>query len=380
VVLITTIFLANTYGYNMKFLKDFNKTVSKMGEGVNTDTSPPDWWFGSGNYVLNKIIAGNFDRCIGQGRVTGLAGPSGAGKSFLLANIIKQAQKEGAYILLLDSEGAFDDDWATAIGIDVTSENYNCIQVCTIPQVVKIVSSFTKGYREDYPDGKGPKVLIAVDSCDMLMTDSESEKYDKGNPNADQGQHPKQIKQMLKTFVNDIKSLYVSMIVTKQVYPANHDQLLKGEGAWVVNDAIRYSLSQIMLITKLKLKSDSGITGIRMKVEGFKTRFAKPFQQVTIEVPYDTGMNPYSGLLDVAVNMGIVTKRGAWNYIEGTDISWSGEKNTTEAHYSKILELAATKDVFLQVDEEDDVSAAASRQKKLMEKHAPKDDESVDVD
>ena len=51
-------------------------------------------------------------------------------------------------------------------------------------------------------------------------------------------------------------------------------------------NAIRYSLSQILLITKLKLKDDkeSAVSGIRMKVEGFKTRFTKPFQKVTVEV------------------------------------------------------------------------------------------------
>lgn len=336
----------------MKFLKDFNKSVEKMGEGVNTDTSPPNYWFGSGNYVLNKIVSGDFHKCIGQGRVTGLTGPSGSGKSFLLANIIMQAQKEGAYILILDSENAFDDDWATAIGIDVSSDNYNSIQVCTIAQVIKIVSSFTKGYREEYPDGNGPKVLIAIDSCDMLMTESEFAKYEKGNANADQGQHPKQIKQMLKTFVNDIKALNVSMLVTKQVYPATQEQILKGEGVWVVNDSIRYSLSQILLITRLKLKSDEGVTGIRMKVEAFKTRFTKPFQNVTIEVPYDTGMDPYSGLLDTSISLGIVVRSGGWYHFKGEDEKWRGAD--IKKHAERIFELASQQNVFLKALEEDE--------------------------
>ena len=336
----------------MKFIKEFNKAIEKMGDGVNTDTSPPSYWFGSGNYVLNKIVSGDFHKCIGQGRVTGLTGPSGSGKSFLLANIIIQAQKEGAYILILDSENAFDDDWAAAIGIDVDSDNYNSIQVCTIAQVVKIVSSFTKGYREEYPDGNGPKVLIAIDSCDMLMTETEFSKYEKGNTNADQGQHPKQIKSMLKTFVNDIKALNVSMLVTKQVYPATQEQILKGEGVWVVNDSIRYSLSQILLITRLKLKDDKEVSGIRMKVEAFKTRFTKPFQKVTIEVPYDTGMDPYSGLLDTALGLGIVVRSGGWYHFKDEDEKWRGAEIAKFAE--KIFELASKQDVFLKVLEDDD--------------------------
>ena len=340
----------------MDFLKDFKKTVSKM-EGVSTDTSPPRYWFGSGNYVLNKIVSGDFNHCIPQGRVTGLAGPSGAGKSFLLANFIKQAQKEGAFILLLDSEGAFDDQFASAIGIDTEDPNYFPIQVTTIPQVIKIVSSYIKGYRKDYGDDvEAPKVLIAIDSCDMLQTETEADKYEKGDANADQGQHPKQIKQMLKTFVGDVKGLNISMIVTKQVYAASREQLMKGEGAWVVNDAIRYALSQVILITKLKLKgvtADDGVTGIRMKCEAFKTRFTKPFQTVTVEVPYDTGMNPLSGLSEVAVGLGVLKKAGSYVYIEGDEKNkWYAREIADYAE--RIIEKCNEKtNVFLQISKED---------------------------
>ncbi len=321
-------------------------------EGVTMDTSPPKYWFTSGNYVLNKIVSGSFQKCIPQGRVTCLAGPSGSGKSFLLANLIKQAQLAGAYILILDSEGAFDDTWASAIGIDVQSESYTCVQVNTIPQVVKIISSFTKGYRKEYEgDENPPPVLIAIDSLDMLMTDSESDKYEKGDTNADQGQHPKQLKQMLKTFVNDIKSLNVSMIVTKQVYAATQAQLLKGEGVWIVNDAIRYSTSQIVLITKLKLKGDEGVSGIRMKCEAFKTRFTKPFQSVTIEVPYETGMDPTSGLLEVALSLGVVKQTGSWYVVPWTDKKMRATE-VMESYERIVEECDAKQNVFLKISKD----------------------------
>jgi hypothetical protein len=185
------------------------------------------------------------------------------------------------------------------------------------------------------------------------MTESEAEKYDKGDANADQGQHPKQIKQMLKVFVNDIKPLNASMIVTKQVYPASREQLMKGEGAWVVTDSIRYPLSQILLISRLKLKDGTDVSGIRMKVEGFKTRFTKPFQSVTIEVPYDTGMNECSGLLDVAVNTGIVVKTGGWYAMKDSDKKWRGADIAEYA--DQILELAAQENRFLQISDDEEV-------------------------
>jgi len=54
------------------------------------------------------------------------------------------------------------------------------------------------------------------------------------------------------------------------------------------------------------------VTGIKMKCLGHKTRFAQPYQSVTIEVPYETGMDPYNGLLAVAKELGIVTQAGSW--------------------------------------------------------------------
>jgi hypothetical protein len=126
---------------------------------------------------------------------------------------------------------------------------------------------------------------------------------------------------------------------------------MKGEGAWVVNDSIRYPLSQIMLISRLKLKEGTDVSGIRMKVEGFKTRFTKPFQSVTIEVPYDTGMNEYSGLLDVAVNTGIVVKTGGWYALRDSEKKWRGADIADYAE--QILEIASQENQFLQISEDE---------------------------
>lgn len=338
----------------LDFLDEFKKSLQKI-EGVSTDASPPRYWFGSGNYVLNKITSGDYTKCIPQGRITAFAGPSGAGKSFLLGNVIKQAQQEGVFVFIIDSENALDDDFMHAIGVDTIS-NYSYIGVSTIPQVVKAVSAFIKGYREEYQtDENAPKILIAVDSLDMLMTETELNNYERGEPTADQGQHPKQLKQMLRTLSNGIKGLNISVIVTKQVYRASAEQLMRGEGAYVLNDAIRYSASQIILLTKLKLKDNVGskeITGIRMKAEAFKTRHTKPFQVVTIEVPYSTGMNPLSGLLEVAVAEGIVdNSTKGWYKLVGSDQKWRESQFHTYAD-DILVKLCAKKNTYLKIIDE----------------------------
>lgn len=357
----------------MDFLKDFEKTISKM-EGVTGTSEPPRYWHSFGNCVLNKIMSGHFRRGIPQGRVTGLTGPSGAGKSFVLGNLVKNAQDDGAYILVIDSENALDDDYMNAIGV-VTDDKtkYNYKSVTTIPQVTSIVSAFIKGYTKEYgtsPDA--PRVTIALDSLDMLMTETEGENYSKGVTKGDQGQRNKQLKAMLRTFVQDLKNKNITMVCTSQVY--RNQDVMNGEGVWIVSDAVRYSMSQIALLTKLRLKGDKSgdFEGIRMKVQGFKTRFAKPFQSVTIEVPYETGIDPYSGLLEVGIGLGLVKQGGAWYTTnDGEKIQ---RKSMDEAWYERLLEEIEKLDrIVLSAGEDDedpnqvDESPTSSRIKKFVQ-------------
>lgn len=354
----------------MGFLKDFDKTLEGM-DGVGRSSQPPRWWINTGNHVLNKIISGSFLRGIPQGRITTLAGPSASGKSFVLGNIIREAQKAGAYCLVVDSENALDDDFVSAIGAN-PEEDYGYVGVSTIAQVQKTVSAFIKGYKKDYGnDETGPKVVIFIDSLSMLATDSELENYEKGVQKGDQGQRNKQLKAMLKLFVQDIKALNIAIVTTCQVY--KNQDLLNGEGNWIVPDAVRYAASQIVLLTKLKLR-DTGakdVSGIRMKCEGFKTRFTKPFQSVTIEVPYETGMDPYNGLLDIAVDMGVLVKKGSRVALAGDDSSWYAKEFGKYAA-DVLAKCESMRDKFLEAifaeGEEEDLSDGLSSKSKRIAK------------
>ena len=304
------------------FLKSFQKELGDM-DGIGTSSAPPRYFYTTGNFVLNRIISDSFYRGIPQGRITNLAGNSGAGKSFVGASIVKAAQDAGAMILVVDSENALDDLFMQKVGVDTDRDDYTYADVVTIANVTKVVSHFLKGYKAAFGDAEdAPQALILIDSLDMLITETEQDHYDKGVQKGDQGQKNKQLKHMLRTFTQDIKRLNVAMAVTSQVY--RNQDVMNGEGVWIVSDAVRYSASQIILLTKLKLKDkqNNTVTGIRMKAEGFKTRFTKPFQTVVIEIPYDTGMSPYSGLVETGIAMGIVEKKGSRYKIVGSEETW----------------------------------------------------------
>lgn len=347
------------------FLDSFDKEIEKM-EGLASSSAPPRYWFGFGNYVLNKVMSGDFRNGVPQGRITSLAGPSGSGKSFIAANLVAAAQKDGAYCLVLDSENALDDDFMEKIGVN-TNDSYKYVGVTTIPQVTKVISSFLKGYKNSFEtDITGPKIMILIDSLDMLMTETEAAHYEKGDTKGDQGQRNKQLKAMLRSFVQDIKHLNVTIVVTSQVY--KNQDVTNGEGVWIVSDAVKYSCSQIMLITKLKLKTadKKSTIGVRMICEGLKTRFCLPFQKVTAEVPYNSGMDPTSGLIEAAVRLGAVIKKGSRYSIAGSDTTWY-EKDM-EPYIDQILEgciKLGVDDRLCEVEFEDDEVGETAKQTKL---------------
>lgn len=331
----------------MDFLKNVTKDLEKAGIHVGS-SEPPRYWFSTGNHVLNRIISGDFSKGIPQGRITAFTGPSGSGKSFLVGNAVREAQKDGAFVCVLDSENALDDDFMEGIGVDV-NKDYYYVSVDTIPQTKQVVSQVIKGFKKEHGEGEdAPKLMIVIDSLDMLMTETEEENFAKGVSKGDQGQRNKQLKAMLREFVQAIKRPNINMIVTAQVY--KNQDVINGEGTWIVSDAIKFSLSQVVLLTKLKMRDKATriVHGIFMKVEGYKTRFAKPFQTATIDVPYETGMDPYSGFLEVAVELGLVNKKGGWHNVVGSDKKWYA-KDFHKYAEPLLAEAEAMSSVFLEV-------------------------------
>lgn len=297
---------------SFEFIENFEKDTRKL-EGISTSAPAPKYWISTGNYVVNKILSGRYHGGIAQGRLAMLAGPSSAGKSFVTGNIIRSAQEQGFGVFVVDSENALDDDFMRNIGVSpVAEDNYYYRGVSTISQSVNIVSSFLKSYRKA---NETTPFLIVMDSLDAMLTDSMMKAYESGDTKGDQGQHAKQMKSMLSPFMQDIKDLNVSILCTKQVYK-NQDAIAAKNpiNEYLLTESVKYPFSQIALITRLMLRDDvtRKYEGIKLKVFGHKTRFTKPFQQALIEVPYDTGMDKFTGLLEVAESTGVVTKAGSW--------------------------------------------------------------------
>jgi RecA/RadA recombinase len=320
-----------------KFRKSITKSIQGLGLGFNDPTD----WISTGNFALNYLISGDFNKGIPLGKVSVLAGESGAGKSYIASgNIIKNAQDQGIYVILIDTENALDEKWLQALNVDTSEAKLLKLNLSMIDDVAKTMSEFMKGYREEHADNRenAPKVLFVIDSLGMMLTPTDVNQFEAGDMKGDMGRKPKALTSLVRNTVNMFGSYNVGLIATNHTYASQDmfdpdDKISGGQG-------FIYASSIVIAMKKLKLKEDedgnkiTDVRGIRAACKVMKTRYAKPFESVQVKIPYDTGMDPYSGLVELFEKKNILTKSGnklAFKATDGKEISefrknWSGDK------------------------------------------------------
>jgi RecA/RadA recombinase len=293
-----------------KFRKDLTKSIDGLSIGFNDPTD----WISTGNYTLNYLISGDFHKGIPLGKVTVFAGESGAGKSYICSgNIIRHAQAAGIYVVLIDSENALDEAWLHALGVDTSEDKLLKLNMAMIDDVAKTINNFMKEYKALDPADR-PKVLFVIDSLGMLLTPTDVNQFEAGDLKGDMGRKPKALTALVRNCVNMFGSMNVGLVATNHTYASQDmfdpdDKISGGQG-------FIYASSIVVAMRKLKLKEDedgnkiSEVRGIRSACKVMKTRYSKPFESVQVKIPYDTGMSPTSGLLDMFEAKGILVKEG----------------------------------------------------------------------
>ena len=304
-----------------------------MSAGFNDPTD----WISTGNYALNYLISGDFNKGVPMGKVTVFAGESGAGKSYICAgNIVKEAQQQGIFVVLIDSENALDESWLHALDVDTAEDKLLKLNMSMIDDVAKTISTFMTDYKAMNEEDR-PKVLFVIDSLGMLLTPTDVDQFNKGDMKGDMGRKPKALTSLVRNTVNMIGSHNVGLVCTNHTYASQDmfdpdDKISGGQG-------FIYASSIVVAMKKLKLKEDedgnkiSQVMGIRAGCKVMKTRYAKPFEGVQVKIPYETGMNPYSGLLELFEAKDIIKKQGnrlAYTTLDGEEIldyrkKWVGE-------------------------------------------------------
>ena len=316
-------------------LSKFRKSITKSIEGVSIGFNDPTDWISTGNYALNYLISGSFGKGVPLGKVTVFAGESGSGKSYICAgNLIRQAQQQGIYPILIDTENALDEEWLKALGVDTSEGQLLKLNMAMIDDVAKMISEFVKEYKT-IPEESRPKVLFVLDSLGMLLTPTDVNQFDAGDLKGDLGRKPKALTALVRNCVNMFGSLNIGLVATNHTYASQDmfdpdDKISGGQG-------FIYASSIVVAMRKLKLKEDedgnkiSEVKGIRSACKIMKTRYAKPFESVQVKIPYETGMNPYSGLVDLFEGKGLLQK-------DGNSLKYTGADGTVIKQFRKAWE------------------------------------------
>jgi len=293
-------------------LSKFRKTLTKSIDGLGVGFNDPTDWISTGNYTLNYLISGDFHKGVPLGKVTVFAGESGAGKSFICSgNLVRNAQQQGIYVILIDTENALDEKWLQDLGVDTSEDKLLKLNMAMIDDVAKTIHEFMSEYKAMT---ERPKVLFVIDSLGMLLTPTDINQFEAGDLKGDMGRKPKALTALVRNCVNMFGSYNVGMVATNHTYASQDmfdpdDKISGGQG-------FVYASSIVVAMKKLKLKEDedgnkvSDVMGIRAACKIMKTRYSKPFETVQIKIPYETGMNPYSGMVDMLEKQGILVQQG----------------------------------------------------------------------
>lgn len=292
----------------------FRKSITKSIDGLGVGFNDPTDWVGTGNFALNYLISGDFNKGVPLGKVTVFAGESGAGKSYICSgNIIRSAQEQGIFVILVDSENALDKKWLLDLGVDTSEDKLLKLNMAMIDDVARTISEFMKEYKA-MPQEDRQKILFVIDSLGMLLTPTDVNQFEAGEMKGDMGRKPKALTSLVRNCVNMFGSYNVGMVCTNHTYASQDmfdpdDKISGGQG-------FIYASSIVVAMRKLKLKTDADgnktttVNGIRSACKIMKTRYAKPFEAVQVEIPYTTGMSPYSGLVDLFEAKEMLKKEG----------------------------------------------------------------------
>lgn len=301
---------------------DFSKLRKKAQKsipGLSFGFHDPVTWLDTGCYALNYLTSNRFDGGLPlEGKFTQFAGDSGSGKSYIAtANLVRDCLRKGIAPVVVDTENALDKMWLDNFD-DIDTDLVEKVSAAKIDDVAKLFGQYIDGYIEDTKDipyEDRPRLLFIIDSLGMLITDNQEKQFMEGDQKGDMGIKAKQLTNLLRVTMAKIASQPIGLVATNHVYDSQDqykpDTIPGGK-------MLEFASSIIIQMNKLLLKededgkklADGAVAGIRSSIVVRKSRYAKPFEKLKIDIPYDKGMDPYSGLFELFEKKGVVTKEG----------------------------------------------------------------------
>ncbi len=252
---------------------------------------------------------------IPRGRVTEIYGPDGAGKTTLALHIVAEAQKRGGVAAYIDMEHALDPEYAEACGVDV--DNLYIAQPDTGEQALEIAETLVRSGAVD---------VVVIDSVAALVPRAEIE-GEMGDSHP--GLQARLMSQALRKLSGAIKQSNTAMIFTNQLREKigvvfGSSETTTGGRALKFYASVRLDVRRV---TGIKEKGE--VIGSRTRVRVTKNKVAPPFRVAEFDIIYGKGISREGDILDLAVQYGIVEKRGSFYSYQGQNIA-QGRENAKQ--------------------------------------------------
>ena len=290
--------------------KQFGKgSVMKLGDSsnnMNVETIPT----GSLSLDIALGLGG-----IPKGRVIEVYGPESSGKTTVALHMVAEVQKRGGVAGFIDAEHALDPVYASKIGVDI--DNLYISQPDNGEQALEITETLVRSGAVD---------IIIVDSVAALVPKAEID-GDMGDSHV--GMQARLMSQALRKLTACISKTNCTVIFINQLREKvgvmfGNPETTTGGRALKFYSSVRMDVRRIET-----LKQAGEMIGNRTRIKVVKNKIAPPFKEAEFDIMFGEGISREGDVLDLAANLGIINKSGAWYAYNGEKIG-QGRENAKQ--------------------------------------------------